>query len=49
MSKSLSKESDICASSHIGTSVERHSSVADRACDVQQNSSGSVPLRTGFL
>ena len=40
MSKSPSKESDIPALSHIGTSVERHSSVVHSAC---------TPPRAGFL
>ena len=48
MSKSPSKKSDIRALSHIATSVERHTSVADSACDVQQNSSDSIPPRTRF-
>ena len=49
MSKSPSKESDIPSLSHIGTSVERHSSVVDSACDAHQNSPGSIPPRAGFL
>ena len=39
MSKSPSKESDIPPLSHIGSSVERHSS------DTHQNSPGSIPTR----
>ena len=39
MSKSPSKESDIPPLSHIGSSVERHSS------DAHQNSPGSIPTR----
>ena len=35
--------------SHIDTSVERHSSVVDSACDAHQNSSDSIPPRVGFL
>ena len=33
MSESPSKESDIPSLSHIGSSVERHSSVVDSVCD----------------
>ena len=49
MSKSPSKESDIPSLSHIGTSVERHSSVVDSACDIHQNSPGSIPPRAEIL
>ena len=49
MSKSPSKESDIPALSHIGTSVERPSSAVDSACDAHQNSPGSISPRAGFL
>ena len=49
MSKSSSKESDIPPLSHIGSSVERHSSVVDSACDTHQNSPGSIPSGDGFL
>ena len=49
MSTSPSKESDIPTLSHIRSSLKRHSSVADSACDVRQNSPGSIPSRAGFL
>ena len=49
MSKSSSKESDIPLLFHIGSSVERHSSVADSACDTHQNSPGSIPSGDGFF
>ena len=49
MSKSPSKESDIPPLSHSGTSVERHSSVADSACDAHQNRPCSIPAKAGFL
>ena len=49
MSKSPSKESDIPPLSQIGTSVERHSSVVDSACDAHHNSPDSLPSRTGFF
>ena len=49
MFKSPSKESDIPALSHIGSSVERHSSVVDIACDARQNSPCLIPSRAGLL
>ena len=49
MSKSPSKESDIPPLSRIGSTVERHTSVVDNACDARQNSPGSIPSRAGFL
>ena len=49
MSKSPSEEGDIPPLSHIGTSVERHSSVVDRAWDAHQKRPGSIPPRAGFL
>ena len=49
MSKSPSKESDIPPSSHIGSSVERLSSVVDSVCDAHQNGAGSIPSRAGFF
>ena len=49
MSKSSNKESDVPALSHIGYSLERHSSVVNSACDARQSSSGSIPSRAGFL
>ena len=49
MSKSPNKESDVPALSHIGYSLERHSSVVNSACDARQSSSGSIPSRAGFL
>ena len=49
MSKSPSEEGDIPPLFHIGTSVERHSSVVDRAWDAHQKRPGSIPPRAGFL
>ena len=49
MSKSSSNESDIPSLSHIGFTIERHSSAADGACGAGQDSSGSIPSRAGFL
>ena len=34
---------------HIDTSVERHSSVVDSACDAHQDIPDSIPPRAGFL
>ena len=48
MSKTPSKQSDIPRLSHIGSSVEPHSSVVDSACDAHHNSPGSIPPRAGF-
>ena len=49
MSKSSSKESDIPALFHIGSSVERHIGVVNSACDARQNSLGSITSRAGYL
>ena len=49
MTKSPSKESDVPSLSHIGTSIERHSSAVDSACDAHHDSPGSKPPRSGFL
>ena len=49
MTKIPSKESDIPKLSHNGSSVERHSSVVDSACDDRENSPGLIPSKAGFL
>ena len=45
MFKSPSKESNIPPLSHIGLSVEHHSSVVNSACDARQNSPRSISSR----
>ena len=49
MSKSSSNESDIPSLSHIGCTIECHSSAADSACHAGQDSPGSIPSWAGFL
>ena len=49
MSETHSKESDIPPLSHIGSSMERYSSVTDSACDTRQNRPRSTPTRTEFV
>ena len=49
MSKSPSKQNDVPGLSHIGSSVERYSSVVDSACDAHQNSPSSIPSRAEFF
>ena len=46
MSETHSKENDIPALSHIGSSVERHSSVVASAYDARQNRPGLIPSWT---
>ena len=49
MSETHSKERDIPPLSHIGLSVEHHSSVVDSACDACQNRLGSIPSWAEFV
>ena len=49
MTKSPSKESDVPSLSHIGTSVERHSSAVDSACDAHHNSPGQYLQGLAFF
>ena len=49
MSESPSKESDIPALSHIGSSVERHNSAVDSVCDARQSRPRLIHSKTGFL
>ena len=49
MSETYSKESNIPALSHIGSSVERHSSVVDNVCDARQHKPGLIPSRVELV
>ena len=49
LNMSHSKENDIPALSHSGSSLERHCSVVDSTCDTCQNRPGLIPSRAEFV